>query len=104
MNLKIKEIQEDETNNFEQNLIKSPSYDLPKLIICNSESKNSTRFDSISRKSPKRVTFKRNVTVVNIESHKKYLKKQNHLEALSLFDDEDFNDENSHNCINCKIF
>ena len=103
MDFKNKELKENDTNNFEHNLNKSQICDLPKLTISFSESRNSTRYDSNPRKIPKKVTFKRLVTVVNIESHKKYLKKQNYQALLSSFEDEDFNDDNK-NCTNCNIF
>ena len=104
MNYNKKDLKEKEHINSPQNYIyKCPSCELPKLIISNSESSNSTRFDTSSRKIPKRVAFNNRVTVVNIQSHKKYLRKQNRHSSSSVFEEEFYND-NSQNCVNCIIF
>lgn len=103
MNKNFKEIQEQELINSPNYIYKYPSSELPKLIISNSESSNSTRFESSSRKMPKRVVFNNRVSVVNIQSHKKYLRKQNHHSSSSGFE-EDFYDDNNQNCVNCIIF
>ena len=104
MNINIKEIQEQEPKSIvENNIYKYPSCGLPKLTIGFSESSNSTRFESNSCKNVKRVSFNNNVTVVNIQSHKKYLRTQNNQKFPSVFE-EDFKDENKQKCVNCEIF
>ena len=91
-------------NNYEseeRSIYKSPSCELPKLTI--SESANSTRYESNQRNSNrknKKVSFNKNVSVVNIQSHKKYLRGQYNKKA---YFEEDFNDNNQ-NCVNCNIF
>ena len=100
MDLKLNE---DQILNSEDNIYKYQSSDLPKLTISMSESSKSTRFDSYSRKKNKRVTFNRNVTVVNIQSHKKDLRKQYKQNLHSVFD-EDFNEDKNQKCANCEIF
>ncbi len=102
MDIKLKEIERQESIKSLDNINKSFGNDLPKISISTSQSSNSTRYDSYSRKIPKRVTFNRNVTVVNIQSYKKYLRKPNHQTISSGFE-EDFEDHN-HNCVNCEIF
>ena len=52
-------------------------------------------------KIKKKVEFNKNVTVVNIQSYKKEMKKNSH-KNYPIFFDEDFNDEMK--CINCNIF
>ena len=101
MDIKLKEFQRQDSINSSDSISKYSYNDLPKLTI--SESSNSTRYDSYSRKIHKKVSFNRNVTVVNIQSYKKYLRKQNH-ETFSSGFEEDFNDENNKNCVNCTIF
>ena len=103
MDTNLKEIPKQDSCNSLDSFYKfsNSSNDLPKLTI--SESSNSTRYDSYRKKIPKRVSFNKNVTVVNIQSHKKYLRKQNHQTFSSGFE-EDFNDENNKNCVNCTIF
>ena len=104
MNIKFKEFHEQEPKSIvENNIYKYPSCGLPKPTINFSESSNSTRFESKSCKNVKRVSFNNNVTVVNIQSHKKYFRNQNNQAFPSAFE-EDFKDENKQKCVNCSIF
>ena len=77
----------------------------PKSSISISESPNSTRFETFyhTQKRKKRVQFNQNVTVVNIQSHKKTMRKQNYQKYTSVFE-EDFNEDHNKNCVNCTIF
>ena len=102
MDIKLKKIQSPELLTSADYIYKCPSFDLPKLTISIFESSNSTRFESYSRNSPKKVSFNKNVTIVNIQSYKKCLKKQKIETFPSAFED-DYNDDNK-NCANCEIF
>ena len=84
-----------------ENNYKFPSCDQPKLTISISESNYSTRFESLSSKQVKRVRFNPNVSVVNIKSHKRYLRKKNNPKNYA---EEEFNEDENKNCINCEIF
>ena len=89
-----------------ENFYKYSSTEYPKSSIEEIEldSPNSTRFETKSKsdgKIKKKVEFNKNVTVVNIQSYKKEMKKNSHKNYPSFFD-EDFNDEMK--CINCNIF
>ena len=86
-----------------ENMYKFPSCDTPKLCISISESPYSTRFETNSSKKTKRVQFNRNVTVINIQSHKKTIRKHNYQRYTPVFE-EDFNEEKKKNCVNCNIF
>ena len=86
-----------------ENIYKCPNYETPKSSKYISESSNSTRFDSFSRKKPKKVKFNQNITVINIQSYKKDIRKQNYQKYTSVFE-EDFNDEKNKNCLNCILF
>ena len=88
---------------IKNNNYKYPSSDLPKSVISMSESTDSTMFETYRRKSAKRVTFNRNVTIINIQSHKKDTRKHNYQKYTSIFE-EDFNEDKNQNCVNCNIF
>ena len=103
MEINFKESHEEGPVSIIENIYKYPSCEIPKSSISISESSNSTRFDSFSRKKVKRVKFNQNVTVVNIQSHKKDIRKQNYQKYTSVFE-EDFNDEKNKNCLNCILF
>ena len=94
-------------NKIEENY-KYPSSDLPKFLIEETNSNYSTRFESKNKsdkkiKIKKRVEFNKNVTVVNIKSYKKEMKKNFYMNQTSIFDDE-FHDDNKMKCVNCSIF
>ena len=103
MDINFKEPHEEGPVSIIENIYRYPSCETPKSSISISESLNSTRFDSFSRKKVKRVKFNKNVTVVNIQSHKKDIRKQNYQKYTSVFE-EDFNDEKNKNCLNCILF
>ena len=103
MDINFKESHEEGPVSIIENIYKYPSCETPKFLISISESSNSTRFDSFSSKKKKRVKFNQNVTVVNIQSHKKDIRKQNYQKYTSVFE-EDFNDEKNKNCLNCILF
>ena len=86
-------------NSFEYSY-KYPTSEFPKSFIDDANSRNSTRFETKSKSNKiKKVVFNKNVTVINIQSYKKELKKNIH----KTFDD-DINDDNEMKCVNCKIF
>ena len=104
MDIQLKEDQKLERLNSEEDVYSYPSTDFPKLSISTSESSLSTRFSSNSKKkTKKRVTFNRNVTVVNIQSYKKSLRKNNYQKPPSVFED-DFNEDRNEKCRDCEIF
>ena len=65
----------------------------------NSETIDYTRYNTFSKNRDKKVTFNNNVTIVNIQSHKKYVKNQ----SYSMIE-EDFNEEKDKKCVNCNTF
>ncbi len=96
-------IQDEDSINFKENKYKYSSCSLPKSIISISESTNSTRFETFTKKNVKRVSFNQNVTVINIKSHKKDTRKNNYQKYTPIFE-EDFNEDNNQKCANCNIF
>ena len=79
---------------------------IPKSSIEQEEadSPNSTRYETktkSNRKIKKTVEFNQNVTVINIQSYKKEMRKNYYKNYPNIFD-EDFNDDMK--CINCNIF
>ena len=100
-----KENTEDGPLSIMENTYRCPSCDTPKSSISISESPNSTRYETFyhSQKRIKRVQFNQNVTVVNIQSHKKAMRKQNYQKYTSVFD-EDFKEDHKQKCVNCAIF
>ena len=94
-------------NTIEDNY-KYPSSEFPRFMIEETDSRFSTRFESKNKsdkkiKIKKRVEFNKNVTVVNIKSYKKEMKKNFYMNQTSIFDDE-FHDDNKMKCVNCSIF
>ena len=86
-----------------ENMYKFPSCNNPKSSISISESPYSTRFETCSSKKVKRVQFNKNVTVINIQSHKRAIRKHNYQRYTPVFE-EDFNEEKKKNCVNCNVF
>ena len=77
---------------------KFPSCEHPRNIPNNSETIDYTRYNSFSKNPNKKVTFNENVTIVNIQSHKKI-----GIKNYKKFE-EDFNEEKEKKCIDCVIF
>ena len=100
-----RENKEDGPFSIMENIYRYPSCDTPKSSISISESSNSRRFETFyhTQKKKKRVQFNQNVTVVNIQSHKRTMRKQNYQKYTSAFE-EDFNEDHNQNCVNCIIF
>ena len=100
-----KENTEDGPFSIMENTYRYPSCDTPKSSISISESPNSTRYDTFyqTQKRKKRVQFNQNVTVVNIQSHKKTMRKHNYQKYTSVFE-KDFNEDHNQKCVNCAIF
>ncbi len=94
-------------NTIEDNY-KYPSSEFPKFMIEETDSRFSTRFESKNKsdkkiKIKKRVEFNKNVTVVNIKSYKKEMKKNFYMNQANIFDDE-FHEDHKMKCVNCNIF
>ena len=94
-------------NTIEDNY-KYPSSEFPKFMIEETDSRFSTRFESKNKsdkkiKIKKRVEFNKNVTVVNIKSYKKEMKKKFYMNQANIFDDE-FHEDHKMKCVNCNIF
>ena len=105
MNNTYREYSEDGPFSIMENTYGCPSCDTPKSSISISESPYSTRFETFhhTQKKKKRVQFDKNVTVVNIQSHKRTMRKQNYQKYTSVFE-EDFNEDHNPRCVNCTIF
>ena len=93
---------------IEEEYYKYPSCELPKFVIEDTYSNYSTGFESknnsdLNIKIKKRVEFNKNVTVINIQSYKKEMKKNFYKNQPSIFDEE-FSKENEMKCFNCNIF
>ena len=87
------------SNSFEYSY-KYPTCEFPKSFIDDTNSRNSTRFETKNKSNKiKKVQFNKNVTVINIKSYKKEIKKNNH----RTFED-DVNYENQMKCVNCNIY
>ena len=100
-----RENKEDGPFSIMENIYRYPSCDTPKSSISISDSPNSTRFKTFyhTQKKKKRVQFNQNVTIVNIQSHKRTMRKQNYQKYSTIFE-EDFNEDHNKKCINCIIF
>ena len=94
---KSKKYKEKEPLSSMENIYKYPSCDKPKLTISISESNGSTRFESLSNKHVKRVRFNQNVTIVNIQNHKKYLRKLNN--PKQFLEEEFYEEDENKNCV-----
>jgi hypothetical protein len=84
---------------------KYPSCDFPSTLVFNSEeSKKQALFNTFSKKR-KRVTFTDNVTIINIPSHKKKIRKQNNNNLKEKIE-QDFKEEEDRKkaCVNCIVF
>ncbi len=84
---------------------KYPSCDYSRNIIINSEEPiNQSIFNTFSKKRNKKVTFEDNVTIINIQSHKKS-NRINFNNDLKAKIEEDFKEEekNQKACANCII-
>ena len=105
MDISYRENNEEGPYSTMENTYKYPSCDTPKSSISISESPNSTRYETFyhTQKRKKRVQFNQNVTVVNIQSHKKTMRKQNYQKYTSVFE-EDFKEDHNQKCVNCIIF
>ena len=98
-----KNINEEEPLSIIDDFYRFPSCEFPRSIVNNSESIDYTRFNSCTKGKNKRVRFNQNVTIVNIQSHKKLVKSQNYQNIHSIIE-EDFNEEKDKKCVNCNIF
>ena len=79
-----------------------PSCEFPRTITNNSETIDYTRYNS-SKSRNKKVKFNQKVTIVNIQSHKKFSKMQSYQDYNSNIDEE-INEEKEKKCVNCNIF
>ena len=92
-------INEEEPLSIMDNYYRFPSCEFPRSMTNNTESIDYTRFNTCSKQRNKKVSFNQNVTIVNIQSHKKYVKNQ----SYSMIE-EDFNEEKDTKCVNCNTF
>ena len=94
-------------SNIIENNYRYPSSDLPKCSIEENYSNNSTRFETEkkirSKKIKKKVEFNKNVTVINIQSYKKEMRKD-YQDINKDYLDEDFSACNRIKCFECNIF
>ena len=95
------------SNNIE-NLYKFSSNEFPKSTMDDMYSRYSTRFETKNKSDSntiikKQVTFNKNVTVINIQSYKKEMKKNHYKNDSNIFDDE-INSDDRMKCVNCNIF
>ena len=93
--------------NIIENNYRYPSSDLPKFSIEDNYSNNSTRFETEkkirSKKIKKKVEFNKNVTVINIQSYKKEMRKD-YQDINKDYLDEDISAHNRIKCFECNIF
>ena len=94
-------------SNIIENNYRYPSSDLPKFSIEDNYSNNSTRFETEkkigSKKIKKKVEFNKNVTVINIQSYKKEMRKD-YQDINKDYLDEDTSVHNRIKCFECNIF
>ena len=94
-------------SNIIENNYRYPSSDLPKFSIEDNYSNNSTRFETEkkigSKKIKKKVEFNKNVTVINIQSYKKEMRKD-YQDINKDYLDEDISAHNRIKCFECNIF
>ena len=95
-------------SNIIENNYRYPSSDLPKCSIEDNYSNNSTRFETEkknkSKKINKKVEFNKNVTVINIQSYKKEMRKDYYQDINKDYLDEDISAHNRIKCFECNIF
>ena len=93
-------------NKYQLNAYKYPSCEFPKFTTDESYSNYST-LDVSKNKSDgylqKHVEFSNDITVINIESYKKEMRKNFHGNKMNLYDEE-ININNCQKCANCNIF
>ena len=104
MDIKILENHHKESLILTEDNNKSPSCDLPRLAISISEPPNNLKMKSLSKKNVKRVTFSQNVTIVNIPSHKKNVRKKYFEKKKTIFDNVNIEDSKEQRCVDCNIF
>ena len=94
-------------SNIIENNYRYPSSDLPKFSIEDNYSNNSTRFETEkkirAKKIKKKVEFNKNVTVINIQSYKKEMRKD-YQDINKDYLDEDISAHNRIKCFECNIF
>ena len=98
-----KQINDEEPISIIDDNYRFPSCEYPRKMESNSETIDYTRYNTFSKNRDKKVTFNNNVTIVNIQSHKKMVKQQSYQNYDST-GEEDFNEEKEKKCANCNIF
>ena len=99
MENKSKQLSDVEPISVMEDDYKFQSCEFPRNIANYSETIDFKRYNS-SKNRNKKVQFNKKVTIVNIQSHKKYSKMQSYNSNF----DEDFNEEKEKKCVNCNIF
>ncbi len=85
---------------------KYPSCEFPRTLMFNSEeSVDRSIFNTFSKKRNKKVKFNDNVTIINIQSHKKKIRKQNNKNLKEKIE-QDFREEEERRkaCADCIVF
>ena len=104
MEIEEKETKEEGPMSTITDFYKYPSCEYVRNTMDNSESVDIERYNSYSKKRIKKnVKFNNTVTINNIQSHKKRLKKLNSEDFNSIVE-KDFNEEKDKKCVNCTIF
>ena len=103
MEIKAKVISEEEPISIMEDFYKYPSCDFPRTSKENSEVIDIERYNSSFKKKKKNVHFNQTITIINIQSHKKRLKKDYEKYNPSIIE-EDFNEEKNKKCTNCLVF
>ena len=95
-------------SNTIENFYKNSSGEFPKSTVEEMYSDYSTRFESKNKSNSnknvkKKVNFNKNVTVINIQSYKKEIRKNYFKNKTNVFDEELISDDRM-KCVNCNIF
>ena len=95
-------------SNTIENFYKFSSGEFPKSTVEEMYSDYSTRFESKNKSNSnknvkKKVNFNKNVTVINIQSYKKEIRKNYFKNKTDVFDEELISDDRM-KCVNCNIF
>ncbi len=100
---KTKEINEEEPVSIMEDFYRYTSCEYHRNIDNdNSESIDYTRYNNtFPKKINKKVKFNQNVTIINIPSHKKMVKKQSYQNFNPIIDEDEDKDKK---CVNCNIF
>ena len=99
MKKNVREINEKEPISIiDEDFYRYPSCEFPRNKIIDSDSLDYEKFNSTySKRMNKKVRFNKKVSIVNIQSHKKYYHYNSAIE-------EDLKEDKNKKCVNCNIF